>query len=62
MDHITSYLTDPVLHSDIIKDAGGYMMYWHQASLHRPRLGKMGSDFCSAPGEHVVMVSIPSES
>ncbi|KAF8222956.1 hypothetical protein L208DRAFT_1227111, partial [Tricholoma matsutake] len=30
-DDITTYLLDPVLASDAIAEAGGYMQYWHQA-------------------------------
>ncbi|KAF8239296.1 hypothetical protein L208DRAFT_1184145, partial [Tricholoma matsutake] len=30
-DDITTYLSDPVLASDAIAEAGGYMQYWHQA-------------------------------
>ncbi|KAF8220290.1 hypothetical protein L208DRAFT_1069975, partial [Tricholoma matsutake] len=37
-DDITKYLLDPVLASDAIADAGGYMKYWHLASAHRPCL------------------------
>ncbi|KAF8231091.1 hypothetical protein L208DRAFT_1128001, partial [Tricholoma matsutake] len=37
-DDITTYLSDPVLASDAIAEAGGYMQYWHQASARRPCL------------------------
>jgi hypothetical protein len=37
--------------ADVVKDTGGVMKYWHLASTHRPRVSKMASDFCSAPGE-----------
>jgi hypothetical protein len=50
-DHITTYLKEPLLPSTVIKDAGGYMQYWHQASSTRPNLARMASDFCSAPGK-----------
>ncbi len=31
------------------------MKYWHMASSTRPRLSKMGSDFGSAPGRHLLL-------
>jgi hypothetical protein len=50
IDDITTYLDDPVASIEVVWEAGGYMKYWYQASLRRPNLSKMGSDFCSAPG------------
>lgn len=50
MDDIATYLAEPPVPSSNIKDAGGYMPYWHMASKNRPCVAKMGSDFCSAPG------------
>ncbi|KAJ3500635.1 hypothetical protein NLJ89_g9707 [Agrocybe chaxingu] len=52
-DHISTYLRDPLLPMATIKEAGGYVHYWHQASKGRPRLARMGSDFCSAPATSV---------
>ena len=37
--------------ADVVKETGGVMQYWYLASKHRPRVSKMASDFCSAPGE-----------
>lgn len=51
-DTILTYLADPVIKSSAIKEAGGYMKYWNRATEHRPRVGKMGLDFCSAPGQY----------
>jgi hypothetical protein len=50
-DTIATYLVDPVIWLSTIKEAGGIMKYWHQAIEQRPRLAKMGLDFCSAPGK-----------
>ena len=50
-DTISTYLTDPVIKSSAVKEAGGVMKYWEQATQHRPRVSKMGQDFCSAPGD-----------
>jgi hypothetical protein len=50
-DSIATYLADPVIKSSVIKEAGGIMKYWNRATEHRPRVAKMGLDFCSAPGE-----------
>ena len=51
-DTILTYLADPVIKSSAIKEAGGYMKYWNRATEHRPRVGKMGLDFCLAPGQY----------
>ena len=50
-DNMRSYLADPVLTFDVIKEAGGYMKYWYQASENQPKVSRMASDFCSAPGK-----------
>ncbi len=50
-DTIATYLADPVVKSRTIKEPGGIMKYWNQAIKHRPRVAKMGLDFCSAPGK-----------
>jgi len=50
-DTIATYLADPVIRLSTIKEAGGIIKYWHQAIEQRPRLAKMGLDFCSAPGK-----------
>ena len=57
-DDIATYLSDPVLASDAIAEAGGYMKYWHQASARRPCLAKMGSDFFSVPGESTLFYEV----
>ncbi|KAF8219319.1 hypothetical protein L208DRAFT_1341409, partial [Tricholoma matsutake] len=57
-DDITTYLLHPVLSSDAIAEAGGYMQYWHQASARCPCLAKMGSDFCSVPGECTLLYEV----
>ncbi|KAF8240458.1 hypothetical protein L208DRAFT_1233299 [Tricholoma matsutake] len=49
---ILTYLVDPVIKSSAIKEAGGYMKYWNRATEHHRRVGKMGLDFCSAPGQY----------
>ena len=49
-DHISTYLKDPLIPTSTIKEAGGYMLYWHHASSIRPNIARMASDFCSAPG------------
>ena len=49
-DTISTYLTHPVIKSSAVKEAGGVMKYWDQATQHRPQVSKMGLDFCSAPG------------
>ncbi|KAF8239996.1 hypothetical protein L208DRAFT_1235128 [Tricholoma matsutake] len=51
-DTILTYLADPVIKSSAVKEAGGYMKYWNQATEHQPRVGKMGLDFYSAPGQY----------
>ena len=48
---ISTYLTDPVIKSSAVKEAGGVMKYWDRATQHRPQVAKMGLDFCSAPGD-----------
>ena len=50
-DDMHSYLADPVLIFNIIKEAGGYMKYWYQASKNQPKVSRIASDFCSAPGK-----------
>jgi hypothetical protein len=35
---ISTYLTDPVIKSSAIKEAGGVMKYWDRATQHRPRV------------------------
>ena len=51
-DTILTYLADLVIKSSAVKEAGGYMKYWNQATEHQPHVGKMGLDFCSAPGQY----------
>lgn len=51
LDDINTYLDDPVVSRDSVREAGGLIKYWHQAATLRPRVSKMGSDFCSAPGK-----------
>ncbi len=55
-DHILTYLKEPPVTRTTIKEAGGYIQYWHKAHATRPSLAKMGCDFCSAPGEHSTTV------
>jgi hypothetical protein len=50
-DTISTYLTDPVIKSSAVKEAGGVMKYWEQATQHRFWVSKMGQDFCSALGD-----------
>src|ERR1700748_779458 len=50
-DTISTYLTDPVIKSSAVKEAGGVVKDWDQATQHHPRVAKMGLDFCSAPGD-----------
>jgi len=50
-DKISTYLADPIIKPSAIKEAGGIINYWDRAKQHRPRVSKMGLDFCSAPGE-----------
>ena len=50
-DTISTYLTDPVIKSSAVKETGGVMKYLDRATQHRPRVSKMGLDFCSAPGD-----------
>lgn len=50
IDDINTYLDDPVISQAVLDEAGGLMQYWHQAFTLRPRLAKMASDYCSAPG------------
>jgi hypothetical protein len=33
-DTILTYLADPVIKSTAVKEAGGYMKYWNQATEH----------------------------
>ncbi|KIJ96024.1 hypothetical protein K443DRAFT_39129, partial [Laccaria amethystina LaAM-08-1] len=35
-DHIQTYLDEPRVSTQTIKEMGGYMMYWHNASKSRP--------------------------
>lgn len=50
LDSIQRYLADPIVQSDAIHDAGGYMAYWEKASVWQPQLARMAIDFLSAPG------------
>ncbi|KAF9039869.1 hypothetical protein BJ165DRAFT_1351564 [Panaeolus papilionaceus] len=50
-DSVDTYLKDPLVPSQAIKEAGGYIAYWHNASGTRPHLARMATDYCSAPGE-----------
>ena len=50
-DDINKYLKEPLVATATIKEAGGYMQFWHQALSTRPHLVRMASDYCSAPGE-----------
>ena len=50
-DHIETYLQEATISSEAVKNAGGYMSYWHAASQMRPLVGKMAMDFVSAPGD-----------
>ena len=50
LDDILTYLDDPLESTQSILEWGGLMQYWHQASVSRPCLARMASDFCSAPG------------
>ena len=52
-DHIQTYLKEPLVSPAVISDAGGYLKYWHAAINNRPSLAKMGTDFCSTPGEYL---------
>jgi hypothetical protein len=51
LDDLKKYLSEPPISPDIITEAGGYIKYWHQAKETHPHLSKMGSDFCSVPGQ-----------
>jgi hypothetical protein len=48
VDDTLTYLDDPVVPADAIREAGGVIKYWHQAAALR--MSKMGSNFCSTPG------------
>jgi len=50
-DNILAYLKEPLVSTAAIKEAGGYVSYWNTASTSRVRVSRMGTDFCSAPGE-----------
>lgn len=50
LDHIKTYLKEKPISSQAVKEAGGYIKYWHQALATHPQVAKMGLDFCSAPG------------
>ena len=54
-DDINTYLKEPPLTTQLITDAGGYMEFWHQASVSRPSVARMGSDLCSAPGKPPIL-------
>ena len=49
-DHIETYLQEPTISSQAVKNAKGYMAYWHAASQTCPLVAKMAMDFVSAPG------------
>lgn len=51
VDDINTYLDEPPILEIVLCGMGGPMQYWYQAAVTRPRLAKMGSDFCSAPGK-----------
>ncbi|PPQ84268.1 hypothetical protein CVT24_012844, partial [Panaeolus cyanescens] len=52
-DHIQTYLKEPLVLSETIQEAGGYIQYWENATKTRPRLAQMAKDFCSAPAAAV---------
>lgn len=51
LDHIRTYLEEPVIQSQLIKDSKGYMAFWNNAMSSRPSVARMASDICSAPGQ-----------
>ncbi|KAF9441873.1 hypothetical protein P691DRAFT_851402, partial [Macrolepiota fuliginosa MF-IS2] len=49
-DHIQTYLKEPIIPTNVIQDAGGYMKWWHTAANNQPTVAKVALDYCSAPG------------
>jgi hypothetical protein len=50
-DSIDAYLTDPIVSTNELQQAGGVLLYWEKALQTRPCLARMALDFLSAPGE-----------
>ncbi|GBE89936.1 Putative AC transposase OS=Zea mays PE=2 SV=2 [Sparassis crispa] len=53
IDSIDAYLESPLVSRDDVKQAGGVLAYWAQASKTRPRLARMALDFLTAPASSV---------
>jgi len=49
-DSIDAYLTEPLVPTHEINNAGGVLQYWERHLATRPHLARMALDFLTAPG------------
>ncbi|TFK18197.1 hypothetical protein FA15DRAFT_603730 [Coprinopsis marcescibilis] len=50
-DHITTYLKEPLVASNVITAAGGYTKWWHMSQSNRPTISKMALTYVTTPGK-----------
>ncbi|KAG5633419.1 hypothetical protein H0H81_007971, partial [Sphagnurus paluster] len=50
---IETYLTEPVIPTEVLEAGGGVMAYWDRVWASQPNVARMGLDICSAPASSV---------
>ena len=56
LDSIEGYLAAPTIDEDEIEAMGGVMMYWYWKEESCPSLSRYGADYCSAPGQLLLLL------